>query len=370
MRIAFDSQVFGWQTYGGISRYFWELAAGLAKRPGCEVAIVAPLYVNRHLDGRSGRPAIHGLQIPTVPRTGRLLRCLNTMLSGKTIARLDPHILHQTYYEEVARRPAGCKVVLTVFDMIHELFPTCFPLSDPTRERKSAAVARADHVICISESARRDLVETLDVPHEKVSVVHLASSRSVAPEGAPRDKNKAGRPFILHVGQRAGYKNFATLLAAYATSPLLRSDFNLVAFGGGGFTDAERRLMHRLGLAGDRVRQITGTDDVLGGLYGDASVLVYPSLYEGFGIPLLEAMQLGCPVVCGRTSSLPEVAGDAAEFCDSQSAEDMRRAIETVVSSRPLREVLRQRGRERATLFSWERCCLETLAVYERLRQS
>ena len=106
---------------------------------------------------------------------------------------------------------------------------------------------------------------------------------------------------------------------------------------------------------------------MLGSLYSRASIFVYPSLYEGFGIPLLEAMQLGCPVVCGRTSSLPEVAGDAAEFCDSRSAEDMRHVIETVVSSASLREALRRRGWERAKLFSWERCCLETLAVYERL---
>lgn len=367
MRITFDSQVFGWQTYGGISRYFWELAAGLAEQPDCEVAIVAPLYVNRHLDRRSGKPAIHGLRIPPVPLTGRLLRCLNTMLSGRAIRRLDPHILHQTYYEEVARRPPGCKVVLTVFDMIHELFPSCFPPSDPTRGRKSAAIARADQVICISENARQNLIELLDVPGEKVSVVHLASSSSVMPGADPQDK--AARPFILHVGQRGGYKNFATLLAAYAASPLLRSDFDLVAFGRGGFTDAERDLMGTLGLDRARVRQITGTDAVLGALYSDASVLVYPSLYEGFGIPLLEAMQLGCPVVCGTTSSLPEVAGDAAEFCDSRSPEDMRRAIETVVSSPSLREALRQRGRERARLFSWERCCLETLAVYERLLQ-
>jgi glycosyltransferase involved in cell wall biosynthesis len=366
MRIAFDSQIFGWQTYGGISRYFWELAAGLAERPDCEVAVVAPLYVNRHLDRRPGKPAVHGMWLPDLPGTGRLLRRLNRVLSGRMITALDPHILHQTYYEEAARRPTGGMLVLTVFDMIHELFPSCFPPSDSTRQRKSAAIARADHVICISQSTRRDVVELMDVAHEKVSVVHLGSSRGVTPR-APHDE--AGRPFILHVGQRGGYKNFVTLLTAYATSPLLRGDFDLVAFGGGGFTDAERTLMRRLGLSSDQVRQTTGADEVLGSLYSTASVLVYPSLYEGFGIPLLEAMQLGCPVVCGRTSSLPEVAGDAAEFCDSRSVEDMRHVIETVVSSASLREALRRRGWERAKLFSWERCCLETLAVYERLQE-
>jgi glycosyltransferase involved in cell wall biosynthesis len=364
MRIAFDSQIFGWQTYGGISRYFSELAGGLARQPGCEVAIVAPFYVNRHIERSAGKPMVHGLGVPRVPGTGRVLRLLNGMLSGAAIARLGPDILHQTYYEQAARRPVRCRLVLTVFDMIHELFPECFPASDRTRERKAAAVARADHVICISESTRQDLIGLLNVAREKVSVVHLAPSGSVAPSAAPR--SMSGRPFILHVGQRGGYKNFATLLGAYAASCRLRGEFDLVAFGGGGFSDAERQLMHRWGL-GDRVRHVTGNDGILGALYRDASVLVYPSLYEGFGIPLLEAMQLGCPVVCGRASALPEVAGDAAEFCDAQSVEDMRRAIETVVSNAALREELRQRGWERARLFSWERCCRETLAVYEGL---
>jgi glycosyltransferase involved in cell wall biosynthesis len=365
MRIAFDSQIFGLQTYGGVSRYFCELAAGLAGQPNCEVAIIAPLYVNRHLDGRSGKAAVHGMRVPQVPRTRRLLRVLNGMLSRAAIAKFDPHILHQTYYEEVASRPPGCQVVLTVHDMIHELFPGYFSPFDPTRERKSAAVARADHVICVSESTRRDLIELLNVPYERVSVVHHGPSESVTPGAVAR--YKAERPFILHVGVRSGYKNFDTLLKAYATSTLLRGYFDLVAFGGGGFTSAERSLMRKLGLSSDRLRQISDSDSVLGSLYSEASVFVYPSLYEGFGIPLLEAMHLGCPVVCGNTSSLPEVTGDAAEFCDSRSAEDMRRAIENVVSSAARRTALVKRGQERAKLFSWERCCLETLAVYERL---
>jgi glycosyltransferase involved in cell wall biosynthesis len=367
MRIAFDSQVFGWQTYGGISRYFCELAAGLSEQPGCGVAIIAPLYVNRHLAGKAGARFVHGMWVPPVPGIRRLVRALNNTLSGRAMARYDPHILHQTYYEPTVlrRRPTGSKVVLTVFDMIHERFPSSFSPLDMTRERKSAAAASADHVICISESTRRDLLELLNVSSERVSVVHLGPSECLTPDVASR--YKVERPFILHVGLRGGYKNFDTLLRAYAMSPLLRSHFDLIAFGGGRFTSAERSLMRTLGLSSDRVRQISATDRVLGGLYSEASVFVYPSLYEGFGIPLVESMQLGCPVVCGKTSSLPEVVGDAAEFCESRSAEDMRRGIENVVSDTALRAALVCRGRERVKLFSWERCCRETLAVYERL---
>src|SRR5262245_32662867 len=168
----------------------------------------------------SSSPAVNGMRVPRFPRTGRLLRFVNNALSGRAIARFDPHILHQTYYEKVASRPPGCSVVLTVFDMIHERFPSCFAPSDPTRELKSAAVARADHVICISESTRRDLIELLNVANERVSVVYLGPSKSVTPSVAPGYETR--RPFLLHVGLRGGYKNFDTLLKAYATSPLLR----------------------------------------------------------------------------------------------------------------------------------------------------
>lgn len=364
MRIAFDAQIFGWQAYGGISRYFFELATGLAERPDCEVAIVAPLYVNRHLKPGSGRLAVHGRRVPSVPRTGRVLRALNNIMSGRAMTKLRPHILHETYYTTTRRRPPGCKVVLTVFDMIHERFPGYFSALDPTRREKQAAVANADHVICISENTRRDLVELLSVPPEKTSVVYLGFKQHA---GVGR-RTSAARPFLLHVGLRGGYKNFETLLKAYSVSKLLRDHCDVIAFGGGGFTRRENDLMRGLGLGGDRVRQISGDDGVLADLYGQATAFVYPSLYEGFGIPPLEAMNHDCPVVCGKTSSLPEVVGDAAEFCDPRSADDMRRAIEKVVTDSALRVALVRQGRARIQRFSWERCCEETLAIYRRVQ--
>jgi glycosyltransferase involved in cell wall biosynthesis len=115
---------------------------------------------------------------------------------------------------------------------------------------------------------------------------------------------------------------------------------------------------------------MSGTDDVLVGLYGSAGAFVYPSLYEGFGIPLLEAMSLGCPVVCSNTSSLPEVVGDAAELFDPYDESAMRDAIERVVSNPEYATSLIEKGRRRASLFSWEKCARETFNIYCKILES
>ena len=133
---------------------------------------------------------------------------------------------------------------------------------------------------------------------------------------------------------------------------------------------SEVKLMRSLNISVDSVLYMSGSDDVLVGLYGSASAFVYPSLYEGFGIPLLEAMSLGCPIVCSNTSSLPEVVGDAAELFNPYDESVMREAIERVVSNPEYTTSLIEKGRRRAKLFSWEKCAKETLNVYSKIIES
>ena len=173
--------------------------------------------------------------------------------------------------------------------------------------------------------------------------------------------------FLLYVGNRGGYKNFLRLLEAYGTSPQLKMGYELICVGGGGFHADELKTMQALGLDSNQVMQLGGSDQLLARLYESASAFVFPSLYEGFGIPPLEAMSHDCPVVCSNTSSIPEVVGDAGEYFNPEDIENMRAAIERVVTSDSLRKLLIAKGRARLQFFSWDRCAAETLEVYSKL---
>jgi len=250
--------------------------------------------------------------------------------------------------------------------MIHERFSDSFSQTDRTSVEKALAVARADHVICISEQTKRDLIEILGVEASKISVVYLGFNL-ISHDKPVTITVGQSRPFILYVGNREGHKNFERLLIAYATSIKLKNNFDLICFGGGAFSDKEKALMQQLGVSVDRVSQVSGNDALLAGYYRASSAFVYPSLYEGFGIPPLEAMSFDCPVVCSNLSSIPEVVGDAGEMFDPYDPDSIRVAIERVVDDVQLQEVLISRGRERIKLFSWERCAQETLDVYRKV---
>ena len=247
--------------------------------------------------------------------------------------------------------------------MIHERFPENFSPADPTRREKAMAVARADHVICVSEQTRKDLIDILGVSAGKTSVVHLGFALTNGPRPAEK-RPPLEQPYVLFVGSRGGYKNFSQLLLAYAASPALHEQVRLVCFGGGAFRPEELDAIAKTGLDPSKVIQMAGGDDVLANCYRHARAFIYPSRYEGFGIPPLEAMSFDCPVACSNVSSIPEVVGDAAEMFDPDSVDAMARAVERVVNDDDRRRSLIALGRERLKKFSWAACAKETLNVY------
>jgi glycosyltransferase involved in cell wall biosynthesis len=364
MRIAYDHQIFGWQKYGGVSRYFFELANNLSHYLMQEVAVVSPLYVNSYLNSAASELKVIGKQVPAIRRSGRIIRTINQMVVPSLIRSFHPDVVHETYYSSKRLAPQNCKTILTVFDMIHERFPESFSRWDPLTNEKKIAVARADHIICISENTRQDLIQLLGVDPAKTSVVHLGFSLTTKSQTSNSTLN---RPYILHVGGRAGYKNFENLLKAYASKPVLNREFDLVAFGAGEFTENECGLISELGLDDGRVKQTGGDDSVLANLYSGATLFAYPSRYEGFGIPPLEAMSFDCPVACSNSSSIPEVVGDAAVFFDPESVDSIATVIESTLNDPNLRRDLVSRGRERLKMFSWNHCAEETLDIYRRV---
>lgn len=364
VNVAYDHQVFSWQEYGGISRYFYELAARVDTASGFSASIIAPLHINRYLGGRAA--AVRGVKVPVLPNTLRLRGAINRYASAALVRLAKPDLLHETYYEHNNYAYKGCPVVITIHDMIHEKFADQFASHDRASEAKRDAVRRADRVICVSENTRRDLIELFDADPSKIDTIHLgfALRRNAGELLAPISR----RPYLLYVGQRGGHKNFLTLVDAYVSDARIRSNFDLVAFGGTPFTAAEvAEIRRKAGPDAERIRHLSGDDTRLSHAYINATALVYPSLYEGFGIPPLEAMSMGCPVLCSDTSSIPEVVGDAGLYFDPRSPESIRQAICTVVDSDELCSTMAERGRSRVKLFSYERCAGQTMDVYRTL---
>lgn len=366
LHIAFDHQIFSHQRVGGISRYFSRLIKELARlEKRARPRAIAPVHQNQYLSSLQGN-LVTGFGIGAYPPgTSSLIWSVNDYLSQVALRHWKPSILHRTYYGTPVSQFRPKVTVVTVLDMIHELFKEHFAPDDTTATQKKIAVQTADHVICISENTRRDLITLLGIAPEKVTCVHLGFDR-LALTAADYKNMSISRPFLLYVGARKGYKNFIRLLEAFASSSRLIQDFDLVAFGGGPFHSAELDKIKQLRLEG-HVRQVSGGDEMLAAHYNQASAFVYPSLYEGFGLPPLEAMASGCPVVSSYAGSLREVIANAAEYFDPQNTDEIMTAIERVVYSDQHASQLIAAGALRIEEFSWARCAQETLAIYERL---
>lgn len=366
MKIAFDQQVFLLQEYGGISRYLCSLVREFSVRPELQARIFAPLHFNRNLASLESNLS-SGQCLPRLhPKLARLIMMASKALARQKISRFKPDIVHETYYSEDDFRPNLARRVLTVYDLIHERYPSLFVNSAATSRPKKVAANRADHVICISESTQRDVVEYCGVPEERTSVIYLGVDLDFVQAVTPTQTYQP-RPFLLYVGARGGYKNFERLVRAFSRSERLRREFDLLCFGGGPLAVFEHELVVASGLRPNQVMQMGGGDDILAALYRQAAAFVYPSLYEGFGIPPLEAMAAGCPVICSNTSSLPEVVGEAAETFDPLDEDAMLTAMENVLDFPSRRNALIAAGRARYPLFTWEKCARETEVIYRKL---
>lgn len=359
MRILYDGTIFGLQKAGGINRYFLNLIGGLPEE-------CTPVYTT--LGRYPGSEPVH----PNLQTRLWGLRFRPRRLSGwleqgyfRTVFSLERFdIVHPTYYSLLSGDPlARCRrpLVLTVWDMIHELFAEQMDPTGTQAEMKRRAIQAARAIICISESTRRDLLARFDLAGKHVSVIPLASELDPALDDGWRPS--PDRPYYIYVGGRFGYKNFDGLLTAFAKVASVRSEL-LLRVVGPLFTTQEERYIESLGLTGRIDHQGQVSDGRLVSLYRHSLALVYPSLYEGFGIPPLEAMSCGTAVIASNCSSIPEVVGDAALLVDPRSTAELAEGL-LFLADRPLeREALVARGGCRSRLFSWARTTRETLRVY------
>lgn len=366
MKIAYDHLIFSEQKYGGISRYIAELASQL-DRQGENVKIFAPLHQNHYLEDLPERLLTGRGFTSFPPKSARLLKFFNNAICDRQIANWNADILHKSYFDWPSRRIVNTPTVITLHDMIYELFPEMSGPFNNVIKLKKAAIQNADHVICISESTKRDAINILGLSEEKISVVPLGTGSFETIKQDTQLFSPIDSPYLLYVGKRAGYKNFSGFINAARKSPRLMRDFKIVAFGGKNFSSRELREIGSLGFTDGQVTQVSGDDELLSTYYRNAEALVFPSQYEGFGLPPLEAMAQECPVISSNTSSMPEVIGNAAEFFNPGNHEEIKQAIEAVVYSPSRKNELLSLGQERLQYFTWEKCAERTLQVYKSL---
>lgn len=366
MKVGFDEQIFLTQRFGGISRYFSNLVAILCSTPRYGVQIV---------QGWRWSPNVHANLIGlsrAIPVLDRLGSSSPFLLGGyhvaNTISRRSAALAdveHCTYYHpRFLKRRKGQLLVITIFDMIPELFPNQFPKGNPHLS-KDRYVAAADMIVCVSHSARNDLVTIYGDPGVPMPVIYLGVDSAFSPGLAPISGVPAR--FLLYVGRRDGYKDFNVLARAFAA--IQDKKVSLVAAGGGTFDELERSRLSSLGIQ-DRVLHLEVSDGDLARLYASAEALVMPSRHEGFGLPALEAMASGTPVVLANSSSLLEVGGSVARYFPVGDVGSLRTVLEELLEDRALREQIGAAGVARSARFTWEVMAEATAAAYRELARA
>lgn len=222
-----------------------------------------------------------------------------------------------------------------------------------------------DHIICISENTKKDLIDIYSIKENKISVIYLGVS-DIKEKKNEIFITKPKKPYLLFVGHRKRYKNFLRFLKAFSLSANLIKDFDIVCFGKQNFDGEELILIEELKLK-KNIHLVSGDDDKLNYYYKNADLFVFPSLYEGFGIPLLEAMKNGCPVCCSETSSLKEIGADAVEFFTPENEESILNSLNKVLYSNQYRSQLIENGFKKVSKFTWNNCANKTLELYKKI---
>lgn len=358
MTILFDHQTFSIQSYGGISRYFAQLCLGINATAGNQTVLGVRWSDNVYLNTP---PPFSKRQF--IGR-GRLLYAINQQYSHTLIRQGRFDLLHTTYYDPAFLGTLGNRpFVMTIHDMIHERLHAQFQELRPDRfvEGKRRLAEKASAIIAVSEYTRQDIIALLNVDPARVHVVHHASS---LPAQSSKALPQPDRSYLLFVGNRGQYKNFDSLLQALALLIDL-SPLRLVCAGGGVFSAEEQSRVAALGLVGRVEQRPFQTDEELLMLYKGAVAFVFPSLYEGFGIPILEAFAGGCPCILSRSSSLPEVAEDAALYIEPTSSDDIAQTIRLLIADVALQRSLVHKGYQRLRAFTWQQTVNQTLTVYQ-----
>ncbi len=349
MKVFFDGGIFNQQKVGGISRLGFELIKGLEKNKDIERIFYHGFYVDHYLFKKEWFSKYYGFKRPDFLK-GRIFNFLdNVGVNYFYNINADKNLIYHSLYYRVPKKPIG-PIVVHCYDMIQELFGG----NAKTIQFKKKAFDVADLIISISESTKKDLCKLYSIGSERVVVAYPGVSETFFKDRSLMVQGRK-RPYMLYVGARNyKYKNFEFLLNTFISKKYFLN-FDLVIVGGERELTLEQKskIKNTTG-NGEWLLQEFCDDEKLAELYLSAAVFVYPSLYEGFGIPPLEAMACGCPVVASSASSIPEVVGNGALLFNPNDPNDLAEKIEKVLHDKILVTDLIQKGKIRAGQFTWE----------------
>jgi glycosyltransferase involved in cell wall biosynthesis len=362
MRILYDGLIYTHQRVGGVNRYFNNLISHLS-------ADVVPT-----LTACYGNP-VKDIRHPNLQLRLYRSRLLPSRISGRlgkyyfrwVAAQTRPQILHPTYYSLMtaqAFHQVPYPLVITVWDMITERFAADLDPLGTIVECKRQAVNASQAILCISENTRRDLLERYPHLEAKTKVTYLATDLDISMVN--QSISDLPKQYILYVGGRNSYKNFGCLLQAFVSVVQTHRDLALCVVGSP-FSPKEQAEIAALKLD-DRIHHMGFVDDRrLATLYHHSLALVYPSLYEGFGIPPLEAMVCGTVAIAANCASIPEVVGDAGLLFDPKQPDELVDRLLWLLDHSAERDRLIAKGQQRASQFGWDKTAAETMAIYHSL---
>lgn len=363
MKVLYDHQIFSLQKFGGISKYFCEL---LKNFPAADTFILSVMLSNNHhLQEEATRIkktiiSLPNYNLPGENKLNRLIYFINKNYSKRLFSKGNYDLLHPTFYDnyflELIKKP----YVITVHDLTVYKYKESFMKRDPYRHLMERTIKNASRVIAISDNTKKDLCYYLNIKEENIDVVHHGFNR---PSG--RTKRNIKREYLLFVGRRSTYKNFS--LFVKAISPLLTHNRNLtLVCVGSPFSKAEMSELLALNIY-EQCKALTVNEEDLNSLYANAILFVYPSLYEGFGMPILEAFANNCPVVLSNSSCFPEIAGQAGIYFDPADKESILQAVSKTIYNTVYREQKIKLGQERLLNFSWKKTARETMQTYLKI---
>jgi len=354
--------MFSLQKYGGITKYFCNLIKNLPEENSYSLSLL--FSNNQHLndDFSFFKKMYLPISSKSTRVAGRLRKFtydINEWYSKKIMHSNDYDILHPTFFNPYSIRYTKKPYVITVHDLIVFKYPELCK-DNRIKYNMTECIKNAGRIISISENTKKDLVEILNIPSDKIDVIYHGFSK---PAPAIVDDNPHGR-YILYVGTRTGHKNF--MLLANAFKHLLTSDreLQLVCIGLP-FTEQEMSELTKMGVI-NNTKVLSVDEKTLNQLYTHTLAFVYPTKYEGFGMPVLEAFANNCPVCLSYAGSLPEVAGKAGIYFNPDDQDSLLEAIKKTIYDPAFSRSMICAGIEQLKSFSWNTCAKQTIQCYQK----
>jgi glycosyltransferase involved in cell wall biosynthesis len=366
IKVFFDHQKFSTQKYGGITRYFSYIINGIKENPDFSYKIGCLNSPNHYI--KSEKLLLNNLLGNTVFDSNfrSVLYKLNQQYCTFLLKNSDFDVIHPTYYDPyfIASNKKKKPVVVTIHDMTHERLPQYFWSQDALTYNKKMNIQSADRLIAISQTTKSDLIEFSNVNPDHIEVIyHGIDTQSPL---AIDPVHNIPENYLLFVGDRGGYKNFHLFIKAFSLIVDKHPDLKILLAGGGKMGIADLEFIRQLKLE-SKIVHIDVTDEQLNYLYKNALLFIYPSLYEGFGLPILESFKAGCPILLSDIPCFREIAGVAADFFNPYDLDHLISRLEYLIESKETRSKLVNNGLSRVLDFPINKSIDQTLNIYREL---